>query len=152
MIQHVVCAIRGGSESQETVTSAIDLALKDETTLTFFHVVDFGCIDCGDIARSSAAYREYMEEVESMMRAFCQQAQQRGVSKVDYVVREGETRQELRQLAAETDAEVLVLGHPRSGSGGSIFTEDEFHRFLAELDFAGELHTVQTGVPPDEAT
>jgi nucleotide-binding universal stress UspA family protein len=152
MIRHVLCAVRGGSESQETVTSAIDLALKAGARLTFFHVVDFECLDCGEIARSSAAYREYMEKAESAMRALSKQARQAGVANVDFVVREGQTRRELRQLAVETDAELLVLGHPRSDSERSLFTEEEFHRFLAELDFAGDLRTIQASVPHDEAT
>ena len=153
-IQHIVCAVRGGPESQETAKSAIDLALKAEARLTFFHVVDSGCLDCGEIARNSAAYREYLEQAESVLEALCTQAGQRGVRHVGFVLREGDTRQELRQLAVETDAELLVLGHPAHGaahgagvdSKRSLFREDEFHQFLAELDFGGELRTIQVTI------
>jgi nucleotide-binding universal stress UspA family protein len=143
MVHYIICAVRGGSESRETAASAIDLALENQARLTFFHVVDPGCLDCGDVARSSAAYREYLEKAESAMRALCTQARQRGVIHVDFVVREGDTSQELRQLAVETDAELLVLGHPNPDSQRSVFSEDEFHQFLAELDFGGDLRTIQ---------
>jgi nucleotide-binding universal stress UspA family protein len=151
MIQHIVCAVRGGSESRETATSAMDLALKAGARLTFFHVVDPGCLDCGDIARSSAAYREFVEEAESMLDTLRRQAQRRGVTQVDLILREGDTRQELRRLAVETDAELMVLGHPNPESERSVFSEDEFDQFLAELDFGGDLHTIQANVPQDDA-
>lgn len=161
-IQHIICAVRGGPESQETANSAMDLALKAGARLTFFHVVDSGCLDCGDIARTEpgygAAYREYLEQAESAMAALSTRARQRGVTHVDFVLREGDTRQELRRLAVETDAELLVLGHPAHGavhgaghgagvdSERSVFSEDEFHQFLAELDFGGELRTIQVTI------
>jgi nucleotide-binding universal stress UspA family protein len=150
MIQHIICAVRGGPESRETASSAVDLALKTDARLTFFHVVDPGCLDCGDIARSSAAYREYLEKAESAMRALCTQARQCGVTHVDFVLLEGDTRQELCQMAMETDAELMVLGHPNPDSKRSIFSQDEFHQFLAELDFGGELRTVQVRSPPHD--
>jgi nucleotide-binding universal stress UspA family protein len=142
MIQHIICAVRGGPESQVTANNATDLALKAEAKLTFFHIVDPGCLDCGDIARSSAAYREYLEKAESAMHILRAQAQQRGVTHVDLILREGDTRQELCQLAVETDAELMVLGHPSSDSERSVFSQHEFHEFLAELDFGGDLRTV----------
>jgi nucleotide-binding universal stress UspA family protein len=147
MIQHIICAVRGGPESQETANSAMDLALKAEAKLTFFHVVDPGCLDCGEIARSSAAYREYLEKAESAMHILRTQARQRGVTHVDLILREGNTREELRKLAVETDAELMVLGHPSSDSERSVFTQEEFHEFLAELDFGGDLRTIQVRSP-----
>jgi nucleotide-binding universal stress UspA family protein len=145
MIQHVACAVRGGTESQETVAGAIELALKAEAKLTFFHVIDPGCFDCGETATLSAAYREYLEKAESAMRTHSAKARDRGVAHVEFVLQEGDTRQELRRLAVETDAELLVLGQPRPDSDQSVFTPGEFHQFAAELDFGGELHTIQIG-------
>ena len=147
MIQHIVCAVRGGRESQETASSAMELALKAGAKLTFFHVVDPGCLNCGDIARSSAAYREFVEKAESTMHTFRTEARQRGVTHVGLSLREGDTRQELRQLAVETDVDLLVLGHPAPDSERSVFSADEFHQFLAELDFGGDLRTIQVKEP-----
>jgi nucleotide-binding universal stress UspA family protein len=130
----------------------MDLALKADARLTFFHVVDPGCLDCDEIARSSAAYREYLGKAESAMRALCTQARQRGVTRVDFVLREGDTRQELRQLAVETGADLLVLGYPNPDSERSVFGADEFHQFLAELDFGGDLRTTQVKSPLSNRT
>jgi nucleotide-binding universal stress UspA family protein len=129
---------------------AIDLALDTQAGLTFFHVVDPGCLGCGDLATSSAAYRQYLEQAESILHALVGRAQDRGVTHVDSLLREGDARQELRNLAVETDAELLVLGHPRPVSEGSLFSPDEFHQFLAELDFGGDLRTIQVRLPQND--
>ena len=149
-VQQIICAVRGGPESRETARHAMDLAVKVNGRLTFFHVVDPGCLDCGQIARSSAAYREYLEKAESTMHTLADQARQRGVVHVDFVLEEGDTRQELRRLAVETDAQLMVLGHPRLDSDRNLFTSDEFHQFIAELDFGGDLRTIQVRAYPDE--
>jgi nucleotide-binding universal stress UspA family protein len=128
----------------------MDLALKAQARLTFLHVVDPGCLDCDEVTKSTAAYREYMEKAEAAMLALCAQARQRGVIRVNFVLREGDTRRELRQVAVETDAELMVLGHPGLDSEHSIFGESEFHQFLAELDFGGDLRTIQVRLPQDD--
>ncbi len=38
-IRHIICAVRGGPESRETVSHAIDLALESSARLTFFRVM-----------------------------------------------------------------------------------------------------------------
>jgi nucleotide-binding universal stress UspA family protein len=148
-IEHIICAVRGGTESQETANRAMDLARETGARLTFSHVFDPGCHDCGEIASSSAAYRQYMEKAESGLHSLGEQARQHGVTRVGFILREGDTRQELRQLAVETDAELMVLGYPRSHSEDSVFEIEEFHQFLAELDFGGDLRTIQVRPAPE---
>ena len=147
VIQHIICAVRGGAESLQTAKRAVSLALQTDARLTFFHVVDRGCLDCGQVASSSAAYHGYVEQAESAMRTLGAQARERGIIHGDAVLREGETRQELRRLAIETDAELLALGRPRPESGRSVFSSEEFHEFLAELDIGGNLRTITVTCP-----
>ena len=148
-IQHIVCAVRGGAESQHTVDSAIDLAQRAGARLSLVHVVDPGCIDCGDLAKSSAAYRQYMGEAESNMQTLRRQARAAGITEVDLELREGDTRQELRQLVLDTDAEIFVLGRPGPDLERNVFGIEEFHQFMAELDFGGDLRTIQVRPLPD---
>ena len=150
-VAHVVCALRGGVESKETASGAIELARKARARLTLVHIVDPGCIDCGDLARTSAAYRQYLEDAESNLQTLARQARHSGVPEVEIQLREGDTRRELRQLAVETDAELLVLGHPGADPERNLFGSDEFHQFIAELDFGGDLRTVQVRPKLDKA-
>ena len=39
-LEVIVCAVRGGPKSRETVTRAIEMALERGAKLTFFHVID----------------------------------------------------------------------------------------------------------------
>jgi len=39
----------------------------------------------------------------------------------------------------------MFLGYPRPESDRSVFDQDEFHQFLAELDLGGDLRTIQVG-------
>jgi nucleotide-binding universal stress UspA family protein len=149
-VQQILCAIRGGAQSQHTASRAVELALQAGARLTFCHVVDPGCFDCGDLARTSAAYREYVGKAESNLHTLELMARQRGVADVDLVLREGDTRQELRQVAVETGASLMVLGRPRPDLGGNRFEMEEFHQFLAELDFGGDLRTIQVRPLPEE--
>jgi hypothetical protein len=68
---------------------------------------------------------------------------------VDFILREGDTRRELRQLAVETDADLMVLGQPRPDSDRNLFGCAEFHQFIAELDFGGDLRTIQVRLAQD---
>ena len=141
--QHVVCEVRGRPQSQDTISSATDLAIRSGCRLTFFHAVSPGCLDCGEVTRSSSASSEYLENAESAMVALSPQARRRGLLDVDYILRVGETRQELRQLAVEKCAELPVLGYPNLDSTDSTFGREEFHQFLEELDLGGDLRTIR---------
>jgi hypothetical protein len=50
------------------------------------------------------------------------------------------------QLAAETEADVLVLGWPMRGSPPPTFKPERFDRFVAELERTGKPRLVL--VPP----
>jgi K+-sensing histidine kinase KdpD len=77
-------------------------------------------------------------------------AQRRGVTQVDYVVREGNVRKQLRQFAVETQANVMVMGRPTRSPGRNLFNAAEFEAFVAKLGREGNLHVVQV-MPSAEA-
>ena len=50
-------------------------------------------------------------------------------------------------MAVKTDADLMVLGHPRPDLDRSILDSDEFHQFMADLDSGGDLRTIQVRSP-----
>jgi nucleotide-binding universal stress UspA family protein len=142
-IHHIVCAIRGGPESRETVSSALDLARETDARLTLFHVVDAEFLGYTSIGPLSIAYHELLEMAKFALLILCNWAERCGVARVDYVLRQGNIRHELRQLTVETDAEAIVMGRPRRDSGHNVFRASEFKTFIAELDLGGDLRTIQ---------
>jgi nucleotide-binding universal stress UspA family protein len=140
--QHILCAVRGGPESRETVTYAIDLALQHDARLTFFRAMDAEFLNHATVGPLSVIYRELREVARFAMLILCDRANRRGVTEVDYVVREGDVRAQLRLRAAEACGELLVMGHPTRSPGSNVFKAAELKAFVAELEQAGNLRVI----------
>ncbi len=141
-LNQILCAVRGGPESRETVTYAIDLALQTGARLTFFHALDAEFLDYATIGPLSVVYQELVEMGKFTMLILVDRAQRRGVAEVNYVVREGNIRKQLLQAAIETKAEVMVLGRPTRSPTQNVFKFDEMESFAAELATEGKLRLI----------
>lgn len=112
--EQIICAVRGGRESRQTVTHAIDLALEHNSIRT--------------------VYQQLHEMGEFALLILCDRAERRGVSQVDCLVREGNIRKQLTRFALETHAEILVMGRPVRSPGNNVFKPAEFDAYTAELE------------------
>jgi nucleotide-binding universal stress UspA family protein len=146
--RHIICAVRGGPESRETVTRAIDLALESGARLTFFRVLDAEFLNHATIGPLSVVYRELREMGQFAMLILCDRAQRRGVGKVDSIVREGNVQKQLREFAIETHAEVMVMGRPTRSPGSNTFKPAEFDAFVAALEEDTDLKIEVVEPPP----
>jgi nucleotide-binding universal stress UspA family protein len=146
--KQIVCAVRGGPESRATVSRAINMTLETGARLTFFHVMDAEFLEYSTVGPLSVVYRELTEMGKFAMLILCDRAQRRGVSQVDYILREGNIRRNLIQFAIETHATVMVMGRPTRSPGSNVFKIGEFEAFVAELEREGNLRVVQ--VTPSE--
>jgi nucleotide-binding universal stress UspA family protein len=145
--KHILCAVRARPRSLETVTRAIDLALESGAKLTFAYVVDAEFHAHATIGPLSIVYRELVEMSQFVMLILCDRAQRRGVEQVDYIVREGNVRKQLRQLITEVQPDVLVMGSPAAGPVRPAFRPAEFDAFVAELEQLGHMHVVLAPPP-----
>ncbi|MBN1657269.1 MAG: universal stress protein [Anaerolineae bacterium] len=132
--RRVVCAVRGGPESRDTVTRAIDLALQHDAHLIFFRVMDAEFLVHATVAPLSVVYRELTEMAHFTMSILCDRAQRRGVAHADSVVREGNVLRQIRQLAAQEEVDILVMGRPVRSPGSNVFKPAEFDAFVSELE------------------
>ncbi len=140
--RHIVCAVRGGPESRDTVTRAVDLALDSGARLTFYRVMDAEFLEHATIGPLSVVYSELAEMGTFAMLILCDRAQRRGVAQVDYIVQEGNILRQLRQFAVETQADLLVMGRPTRSPGRNVFKPAEFEAFVAELEQEADLRVV----------
>jgi nucleotide-binding universal stress UspA family protein len=141
--KHIICAVRGGAESRETVTHAIELALEGGSRLTFLHVMDAEFLQHATVGPLSVVYNELVEMGTFAMIILRDRAQRRGVVEVDYEVREGNIRKQLLRFAIETHAEVLVMGRPTRSPGRNVFETEEFNAFVANLEQEGHIRVIQ---------
>jgi nucleotide-binding universal stress UspA family protein len=133
--RHIICAVRGSPQSRATVKHAIELSLENQARLTFFYAVDAEFHAHAAIGSPlSVIYRELIQMSEFTMLILCDRAQRRGVEEVDYLIREGNARKQLLKLAAETKADVLVMGWPIKGPHRPLFRLEEFESFVAALE------------------
>ncbi len=150
-VKHIVCAVRGAPESRSTVNRAIELALESGARLTFFHAVDAEFLAYATVAPLSLVHRELHEMGVFLMMILCDRARRRGVAEVEHVVREGNVKKLLRQMARESDADILVMGRPSRRSRRSLFKEKEFETFVPELEREGRFKVeVVTHLPQAE--
>ena len=142
-IKQILCAVRGGPESRETVTYAIDMALETGARLTFFHAMDAEFLGQAAIGRTlSGIYNELHEMGKFTMLILVDRAQRRGVEQVNYIVREGNIRKQLIQIAVETKAEIMIVGRPTRSPTSNVFKVGEIEDFANELAKEGSLKVV----------
>ena len=139
----ILCAVRGGPESRETVTHAVNMALSTGAKLTFFHAMDAEFLGQAAIGRTlSGIYNELVEMGKFTMLILVDRAQRRGVENVDFIIREGNIRKQLMQIANETKAEVMIVGRPTRGPTSNVFKMGEIESFADELAEQGDLKVV----------
>lgn len=141
--QHIICAVRGGRESRETVTRAIDLALEHGARLTFLHILDAEFLEYATIGTLSVVYSELHEMGEFTMLILADRATRRGVEEVDYVMPDGNIRTELIRYAHKTKAEMMVIGRPVRSPGRNVFTHVEFDAFVTNLEQEADLTIIK---------
>ena len=142
-IKQILCAVRGSPESRETVTHAVNLALETSAKLTFFHVMDAEFLGQAAIGRTlSGIYNELVEMGKFSMIILVDRAQRRGVEKVDYIIREGNVRKQLMQIAIETKSEIMIVGRPTRSPTSNVFKMGEMETFAEELSREGNLNVI----------
>ena len=72
-------------------------------------------------------------------------AERRGVKEVETLIRKGNIVKQLRKAAIETQAKVLVIGHPIRSPGSNIFKDDELSAFARELAEVGDVEVLVVG-------
>ena len=135
-IEHIVCTVRGQPESLATITRAINLALEYKARLTFVLIINTKFLTNVTSTMTTLAFvNEQMEKMgEFSMLILMDRAERRGVSRVDHLILMGDVDTELRKLALETSANLMVLGRPVPGRRTSVFKPEEFDQFVAELE------------------
>lgn len=137
--QHIVCAVRGGPESRETVSRAIELALARGAQLTFLQVMDAEFLNHATVAPLSVIYRELQSLAQFALKILCDRAERKGVQEVSSEVRTGNIHRQIREFVAEQEVDLLVMGRPVRSPGSNVFKPDQFDAFVADLQEAASL-------------
>jgi nucleotide-binding universal stress UspA family protein len=129
----IVCAIRGGPDSQDTIARAITQAQETGLPLYFLYVVNLDFLSHTSSSRIHTISQEMHQMGEFILLAAQSKAAAQGVQ-TEGVVRHGNVGNEIVELCHELDADYLVLGWPKVQAEESVFTQELLHKFIQETE------------------
>lgn len=129
----IVCAVRGGPDSQPTIDRAIELAQETGLTLHFLYVVNLDFLSFTASTRVHTISKEMRQMGEFILLAAQAKAASQGVE-AGGVVRKGNVGEEIVALCHELEAGYVVLGQPRLQHDESVFTQQLLDEFVEEAE------------------
>ena len=134
----ILCATRGGEASYRTQDAAIALAKERGDTLLFLYVVDLQFLD----KTAGAGVVDVEREMTKMGQFLLLMAQERAAESgvvAETIYRRGKVREELKNVAREEGASLVVLGRPADSE--SVFQLAGLEAFAAEIESETEVQT-----------
>jgi nucleotide-binding universal stress UspA family protein len=129
----IVCAIRGGPDSQLTIAHAIALARDTGLPLHFLYVVNLDFLSRASSIRVHTISAEMRQMGEFILLSALSQAAAQKVT-VEGVIRSGNVGEEITQLCHEIAADYLVLGTPQVHPAESLFTDRQLAEFVEQTE------------------
>jgi hypothetical protein len=124
----IICAVRGGPDSQPTIAKAISLAKEVSLPLYFLYIVNLDFLSHTQSSRVSTISEELGEMGEFILLTAQQKASKQGIT-AEGIVRHGNVREEIIGLAKELIADYVVLGLPQGQKEADIFATDRIKEF-----------------------
>ncbi len=141
----IVCAVRGGPDSQSTMQKAISLALEVDLPLYFLYVVNLDFLSHTQSARISTITEELNQMGEFILLSAQEKAQSKGVQ-AQGVVRHGNVREEIVNFAKEISADYVVIGLPvGEDHERNIFLADRLKDFGDRIEEECNAKVILTG-------
>jgi nucleotide-binding universal stress UspA family protein len=129
----IVCAVRGGPNSQATIARAIELAKETNLSLYFLYVVNLDFLSRTSSSRVHTISREMRQMGEFIILTAQAKAAAEDIP-AQGIIRQGDVGQEIVDLCHEIEADYLVLGRPQVQEEESIFTHDLLQEFIERTE------------------
>ncbi len=129
----IICAIRGGPDSQSTIHKAIELAKKTNLPLYFLYVVDLDFLALTSSSRTRTISKNMHQMGEFILLTAQAEAETHGIM-AESVVRHGNVKEEIIGLSHELDVKYVVLGRPRGQREENVFTHERLSRFGQQIE------------------
>jgi nucleotide-binding universal stress UspA family protein len=129
----IVCAVRGGPDSQVTISRAISLARETGLSLHFLYVVNLDFLTHTTSSRVRTISEEMRQMGEFILLAAQSAALAEGVT-AETVVRQGDVGEEIVTLCRELAADYLVMGRPQIEQEESFFTHERLQSFVRDTE------------------
>lgn len=131
----IVCAIRGGPDSQATIQKAIEFAIEKALPIYFLYVVNLDFLT----RTASSRVRNISEEMEELGDFILKAAQADAVKKgavAQGIIRHGNVGEEISAVCHDKGANYLVLGMPRGKSDKDVFSHQQLEQYARQIQEA----------------
>ncbi len=128
----IVCAVRGGEQSQPTIAEAVQIAAETFLPLYFLYVVNLDFLSHATTGHITTVREEIFDMGEFILAQAQQEAKKKGI-KAEGVVREGKVAEEIITLSKELEANYIVIGSPIHESENNVFPVSRFQLFVKRL-------------------
>ena len=125
----ILCAVRGGPDSEQTIAYAVSLAKEQGARLIFLYIVSLELFASSSSVRSESIAKELSRMGEFILLMAQAKAATKGVA-ADMFVRRGNIPEQILAACDEMRTETLIMGKPSQGSRESFFDS------AAQEDFA----------------
>ena len=119
----ILCAVRGGPDSQETIAYAVSLAKEQNARLIFLYVVSHELFLSSSNARGESIVKELSRMGEFVLLMAQSKAARVGVA-AETFVRHGNISEQIMAACEENSAEILIMGKPKDENGVSFFAQE----------------------------
>jgi nucleotide-binding universal stress UspA family protein len=129
----IICAVRGGPDSQPTIEKGIELARETKKPLYFLYVVNLEFLSHTQSSRVSTISDELDQMGEFILLMAQDKAKKRDVD-AKGIVKHGNVSEEIVGLAEEISAEYVVLGLPTGKEDTNVFAIDRIKEFGKQIE------------------
>ena len=131
-MNRILCAVRGGPDSDKTIANAIAFAKKERVRLVLLYVINLGrfLASSGDRMESMAIELRRMGEYVLLMAQAM--AAREGVV-ADTFVREGGVLEEIFAICQEMGIDSIVMGKPLPDSDENCFSFEKLETFALKM-------------------
>lgn len=128
----IVCAIRGGPESQASIQRAIRLARETSEPLYFLYVVNVEFLTQTNIGQAHLVAEELRQMGEFILLLAQYKAEEQGI-KAHAEIRQGDVLEQIFALCRDLDASYVVLGRPKGDEQGDVLSTEHLERFTGRI-------------------
>jgi nucleotide-binding universal stress UspA family protein len=133
----IICAIRGGPDSQPTIDKSIALAKESGQTIYFLYVINLDFLTRSAAGRINHITEEMREMGEFILLAAQERAQEQAQEHdvcTEMVTAEGNVIEEIISLCLEIEGDYIVLGRPGKASDNNLLSESEFQTIVDHIE------------------
>ena len=137
----IVCAIRGGPDSQPTIRRAISLAKETNLSLYFLYVINLNFLIQTERSKTSTISEELEQVGEFILLAATEDAKTENIQ-AEGIISHGSVKDEIIKVAQNVQADYVILGLPQGVKEKNVFAIGYIQEFSKLIESESDAKVV----------